>query len=76
MPACIEWVAGRGDMYITSHASEVGTQRLVHTVWGPTLEKTGVLTKAFEKEYRGHVQTFWKLNASAFLEQLDKVKWQ
>jgi hypothetical protein len=75
MPACIEWVAGRGDMYITSHASEVGTQRLVHTVWGPTLEKTGVLTKAFEKEYRGHVQTFWKLNTLVFLEQLDKVKW-
>lgn len=75
MPACIEWVAGRGDMYITSHPSEVGTQRLVHYIWGPTLEKTGVLTRAFEKEYRGHVQTFWKLNADVFLEQLQKVKW-
>lgn len=75
IPACIEWVAGRGDMYITSHPSEVGTQRLVHNVWGPSLEKTGVLTRAFEKEYRGHVQTFWKLNADVFLEQLEKVKW-
>jgi hypothetical protein len=70
MPACIEWVGTKGDMYITSHPSEVGTQRLVHTVWGPSLEKTRVLTRAFEKEYRGHTQTFWKLNADVFLEQL------
>ena len=70
MPACIEWVGDKADMYITSHPSEVGTQRLVHTVWGPSLEKTRVLTRAFEKEYRGHTQTFWKLNADVFLEQL------
>jgi hypothetical protein len=74
MPACIEWA--KDPMYITSHPSEVGTQRLVHTVWGPSLEKTGVLTRAFEREYRGHVQTFWKLNTSVFLEQLEKVKWK
>jgi hypothetical protein len=74
MPACIEWA--KDPMYITSHPSEVGTQRLVHTVWGPTLEKSGVLTRAFEKEYRGHVQTFWKVNDSVFMEQLEKVKWK
>ena len=76
MPACIEWV-GNNDMYITSHPSEVGTQRLVHKIWGPALESTGALTRAFEKNYRGHVQTFWKLNKDVFLEQLNKVpKWQ
>jgi hypothetical protein len=76
MPVCIEWV-GNNDMYITTHPSEVGTQRLVHTIWGPSLEKTGVLTKAFKREYRGCNQTFWKLNTSVFLEQLNKVpKWQ
>jgi hypothetical protein len=74
MPVCIEW-AGDVDMYITSHPSDIGTQRLVHNIWGPALEKTGVLTRAFEKEYRGHLQTFWKLNANIFLEQLEKVKW-
>ena len=75
MPACIEWA--KGDMYITTHPSDVGTQRLVHTIWGPSLEKTGVLTRAFEKEYRGHVQTFWKLNTDVFLKQLAEVKrWQ
>ena len=73
MPACIEWVPPWEDLYITSHLSEVGTQRLVHTVWGPSLEKTGVLTRAFEKEYRGHVQTFWKLNVEVFLNQLNNT---
>jgi hypothetical protein len=73
MPACIEWV-GDHDMYITSHASEVGTQRLVHNIWGPALESTGVLTRAFEHQYRGHKQTFWKVNKEVFLDQLSKVK--
>lgn len=76
MPACIEWVNNKGDMYITSHPSEVGTQRMVHNVWGPTMEKVGVVNRSFEKEYRGHVQTFWKLNKDVFLEQLEKVKWK
>jgi len=73
IPACIEWV-GDNDMYITSHPSDVGTQKLVHNIWGPSLEKTGVLTRAFEKHYRGHIQTFWKLHPDVFLEQLNKVK--
>lgn len=74
MPACIQW--SKDPMYITSHPSEVGTQRLVHRVWGPAMEEAGVITRAFEKEYRGHVQTFWKVNSSVFLEQLEKVKWK
>ena len=75
MPACIEWIGSKGDMYITSHPSEVGTQRLVHTIWGPSLEKTGVLTRAFEKVYRGHLQTFWKLNVNVFADEMEKFKW-
>jgi hypothetical protein len=73
MPACIEWV-GDHDMYITSHASEVGTQRLVHNIWGPALESTGALIRAFELAYRGHKQTFWKLDKDVFLNQLTKVE--
>jgi len=75
MPVCIEWVNNKGDIYITSHPSEIGTQRMVHNVWAPTMERVGVINKAFEKEYRGHIQTFWKLNSSVFLEQLEKYKW-
>jgi hypothetical protein len=77
IPACIEWVNGKGDMYITTHPSSLGTQRLVHNIYAPSLVKTNVLAKAFEKEYRGHAQTFWKLNPDEFLSQLSKVKsWQ
>jgi hypothetical protein len=72
IPVCIAWA--HDPMYITSHSSEVGTQGLVHNIWGPTLEKTGVLSRAFEKKYRGHRQTFWKLNTGVFLDQLNKVK--
>jgi hypothetical protein len=74
MPVSIMWAPPWEDLYITSHPSEVGTQRLVHNIWAPSLKKTGVLTQAFEKEYRGHVQTFWRLNSFVFFEQLDKVK--
>jgi hypothetical protein len=43
----------------------------VHNIYAPSLVKTKVLTKAFDKEYRGHIQTFWKLNPDEFLEQLN-----
>jgi hypothetical protein len=77
IPACIKWVAGRGDIFITSHPSNVGTQRRVHRTWGPLLAKTGVVVDSFSKEYRGHLQTFWKLNSELFLDQLSKVRqWQ
>jgi hypothetical protein len=75
IPKCIEWV-GDNDMYITTHPGEIGRQRLVHNIWGPNLEKTGVLTKTIEKEYRGHIQTFWKINSQEFLRQLNLYgKW-
>jgi hypothetical protein len=71
IPQCVEWV-GDHDMFITTHPSEIGTQRLVHTVWGPALALTGCLTLADTKFYRGHTQTFWRLNKDVFLEQLSK----
>lgn len=75
IPVCLEW-AGSKDIYITSHPSDVGTQKLVHTIWGPLLEKTGAVTRAFEKQYRGHLQTFWKLNVSTFQQQLaENPRW-
>lgn len=77
IPVCIEWAkCSKKPMYITSHPSKVGTQRHIHKIWGPILEKTGVLTREFEKEYRSHLQTFWKLNTDVFLEELNKYpKW-
>ena len=58
---CIEW-AGNSNLYITSHKGDIGTQRLVHEIYCPALAKTGVLSLEQEITYRGHVQSFWKLN--------------
>ena len=71
IPACIEYCPSDSDLYITSNESKVASQRQVHTIYCPTLEKSGVLTKTHELEYRGHVQSFWKLNKELFLEQLN-----
>jgi hypothetical protein len=72
IPKCIEWAGKDKNLYITSHASEVGTQRLVHKIYCPALEETGALKRTGELEYRGHLQTFWKLNVDIFLEQLNR----
>lgn len=77
IPACIEWAGPNSDLYISSHPSEVGTQRLVHNIYCPALVETGALEKSRELEYRGHVQTFWKLNVSTFNKQLNNLpRWQ
>lgn len=73
MPQCIEW-AGRGNnLYITSHPSDVGSQQLVHQIYLPALEETGAVSRAAEMEYRGHIQTFWKLNVDIFYDQLNAL---
>jgi hypothetical protein len=77
IPKCIEWAGKDKDLYITSHPSDVGTQRLVHNIYCPALVETGALERTCELEYRGHVQTFWKLNIATFLEQLNSLpRWE
>jgi len=71
IPQCIEWAGEDKDLYITSHSSDIGTQRLVHKIYCPALAETGALTCTHELEYRGHIQTFWKLNVDVFNKQLN-----
>jgi hypothetical protein len=72
IPTMIDYLGHDKDMYISSHPSTVGTQRMVHNIYCPTLVKKGLLTNHGEFEYRGHVQTFWKLDSVKFLEDLKK----
>lgn len=72
IPQCIEWAGTDKELYITSHPSSVGTQRLVHKIYCPALVTTGALYRTCELNYRGHVQTFWKLNVPVFLDQLEQ----
>jgi len=70
MPKCIEWAPDNADLYISTNSSTVGSQDKVDRTYCPALEKIGVLTKFEDKEYRGHLQTFWLLNKKEFLDQL------
>ncbi len=76
IPKCIEWAPSDADLYISTNMSSVGSQQKVHKIYCPALESTGALTRICDEYYRGHIQTFWKLNRSAFLEQLNNnFKW-
>ncbi len=71
IPTCIDWAGKENDLYISSNESKEASQRLVHTIFCPALEKTGVLEHSGDHFYRGHVQSFWKLNVKKFFEDLD-----
>jgi hypothetical protein len=70
-PKCIEW-AKTHNLYATSNDSEIASQRLVHRYYFPTLEKKGIVKKIKEIEYRGLIQTVWKIDADIFLDSLSK----
>lgn len=72
IPACIEWTPPWADLYITSNENSVGTQRLVHNIFGPAMEKTGQMKRIKDLEYRGTKQTVWQLFPDKFLEELGK----
>jgi hypothetical protein len=76
IPACIAWAPEGSDLYITSNESSVGTQRLVHSIFGPAMEKMGLMKRVRDMEYRGTQQTVWQLFPTLFLENLAKFpKW-
>jgi hypothetical protein len=71
IPACIDWCPPDAKLYITSNELEAGTQQRVHKIFGPALEKTGVMKPVKEVNYRGTDQTVWQFDQDLFLEQLD-----
>jgi hypothetical protein len=73
IPACIEWCPKGSKMYITSNESKVGTQRRVHTIFGPALEKQGVMKREKQVLYRGTLQTVWKFDPEIFYQQINKL---
>lgn len=72
IPACIEWAPVGSKLYITSNESIVGTQRLVHRIFGPAMEATGQMAKITEMPYRGNLQTIWQLFPDKFYKELNK----
>lgn len=77
IPACIEWAPKDSRLYITSNQSQVGTQRRVHNIFGPLMERQGMIKRIKEVEYRGHAQTVWELYPDKFMNVLKKYpRWQ
>lgn len=72
IPACIDWAPKGSNLYITSNESSVGTQRLVHRIFGPAMEATGQMKRVAEMNYRGTNQTVWQLYPDKFYEELGK----
>jgi hypothetical protein len=72
IPTCIAWAPPWANLYITSNDNSVGTQRLVHRIFGPAMEESGQMTKVKEVKYRGTEQTVWQLHQNKFLEELGK----
>jgi len=77
IPACLEWVPKGSSLYITSNENESGTQRLVHRIFGPEMEKTGQMRRIKDMQYRGTQQTVWQFFPDAFWETINKYpRWK
>lgn len=72
IPACIEWAGRDKDLYISSNESTVASQRLVHRIYCPTHAENGILTNTGQQDYRGTMQTFWKLDVEKFYKEINK----
>lgn len=72
IPTCIAWAPKGSRLYITSNESSVGTQRLVHRIFGPAMEETGQMKRVIEMQYRGELQTVWELFPEKFMEELER----
>ena len=77
IPACLRWTPANSRLFITSNQSTVGTQRRVHNIFGPLLERQGTMQRIQDLEYRGTTQTVWQFFPHVFYEQMNKYpSWQ
>jgi hypothetical protein len=76
IPTCIEWAGRDKKLYITSNELSAGSQRLVHKIFFPALEKTGQVIKIGELDYRGTRQVVWQLIVENFYKNLEKNLWK
>lgn len=77
IPTCIEWAPPNSKLYITTNENAVGTQKRVHNIFGPALERQGAMKRIKDVFYRETNQTVWKLYPDVFYEQLNKYpRWK
>jgi hypothetical protein len=71
IPKFIELLGDTNRLFITTNRSFIASQRAVHTLYMPTLQKLGLAQMIAEEEYRGHYQTFWQINSQEFMSHLN-----
>jgi hypothetical protein len=77
IPTCIEWAPLGSSLYITTNENDAGTQKLVHRIFAPAMEKTGQMKRIKNIEYRNTQQTVWQLFPDKFLQELNRYpRWQ
>jgi hypothetical protein len=77
IPACINWCPAGANLYITSNESSIGSQRRVHNIFGPALEKKGIMKKIKEVYYRETQQTVWQFFPEVFWKDIDRyTRWK
>lgn len=77
IPTCIEWAPKGSRLYITSNENDAGTQKLVHRIFGPAMERSGQMKRVRDLFYRGTNQTVWEIFPDKFYEELGKYpRWQ
>jgi len=72
IPACLNWIPKDAQAYITSNEKAAGTQRIVHRIYGPAMEKSGQMKRIKEINYRGTNQTVWEIYPDKFFTELNK----
>jgi hypothetical protein len=75
LPLCIEWAGKDKDLYISSNENDTGTQKYVHRLYCPGLKKVNVLEEPVDLEYRGAIQSFWRMNVPEFYRQMEEFWW-
>lgn len=75
LPLCIEWAGKDKNLYISSNENDTGTQKYVHRLYCPGLKKINVLEEPAELEYRGAIQSFWRMNVTEFYRQMEEYWW-
>jgi hypothetical protein len=72
IPTCIEWAPKGSRLFITSTDSDLGTQRLVHRIFGPLMSSRGMMQRISDVVYRNTNQTVWELFPDVFMRELNK----
>lgn len=76
IPTCLRWLPENSRAFITSNEKETGTQRLVHKIYFPAMEKKGLVSRIDDFYYRWTIQTVWEIHKDKFLQDLEQYpKW-